>query len=448
MCISLNSSTSGMVNIKNNIQTNLFNKATEFAKDEQITDTEYQELENIANSDGNLTGEEQLFLQNLKDTSMRSEFVKSAKEAGFAPNGFNFSVDSKLDVESGSHKIKIEFAENPPPSKQMVGDMESAKETLSSIIPDNKKLEWNSINKHDVNSVKSFLDSLNLKTEDKVNFVQAYMTANFNHPGIDINWGGADLQEGINAVPKDSNGRKYLDCEAFVKLAGTLLGSNNVKDYSLASGNSGDKRDHQVAIFKSGKDAYVISNNEITKVKNTGNAESMIKQAHPDFKNISEDLNGAMKADTGNYKVGETLYNDDGSKIKITSIKDADTMIGKISKDDGTSCNVQIKINPDTGEYEYKIAPQKGDTLDSGNGIVKFEDSKNGVLKNDNGTSYHVKLNSDGDIVPNPQKGDVFVTDIGAKIKVTNMPNAIGTLSDGTKKAVKVKVEGDHVVFE
>ncbi|MFN8575276.1 MAG: hypothetical protein U0354_00315 [Candidatus Sericytochromatia bacterium] len=401
MCISISSSTSGMVNTKNSTQTNLFNKATEAAKDGKITESEIKELEKIASSDGNLTGEEQLFLQSLKDTSTRSEFVKAAKDSNFDPNGFSFNVGSKLEVNSGSHKIKIEFADSPPPSKQMVGDIASAKDTLARIIPDNKKSEWDSLNKHDVNSVKKFLDSLNLNTDNKVKFVQAYMTANFNHPGIDINWGGASLQEGINAVPKDANGRKYLDCEAFVKLSSTLLGSNNVKEYGLASGYNGDKRDHQVAIFKSGNDAYVISNNEITKVKNSDNAESMIKEAHPDFKNVTEDLNGAMKADTGAYSVGDTLDTKDGGTIDIKTIKDATTMIGKISYPDGSNYHVKLKIDEDTGDYSYQAEPQKGDVFVTNNGtVINVGDMPNGVATLPNGNKANVKIlvDSDGNV--------------------------------------------------
>lgn len=401
MCFTINSSTSGMNNLNNKTQTNLFNKATELSKDNNLSDSDIKELEKIASSDNNLSGEEQLFLQGLQDHSMRNDFVKAAKESNFDPSGFSFSVGSKLEVQSGTHKIKIEFADTPPPNKQVVGDLQTAKDKLLRIIPENKRAEWENTNKHNVNSVKNFLNSLNLNTEKKVEFVQAYMTSSFNHPGIDINWGGANLQEGINSVPSDGNGRKYIDCEAFVKLGSELLGSDKVKEYSLASGNSGDKRDHQVAIFKSGNDAYVISNNEITKVNSKGTPESMIKEAHPDFDKITKDLNGAMKADTGSYKVGETITTDDGGTISIESITNATKMIGKMSYPDGNSYHVEIKIDEETGDYSYQTSPKKG---------------------------------------------DVFVTDNQTSITVGDMPKGVATLPDGTKSNVNISVSADGFV--
>lgn len=408
MSMDINRNTAGMMNRDNN----LYDKAVELSKDGKLSKTDLKNLEKMAKSDGNYTGMERLFIDDLKKEGGAETFAHFAKEAEFNPSGFNWNVESSsTTVKSGNRKIELVFSENPSGAKEIKGDINSAKATMEGMIPDDKMKKWEKLDKHNINSVKNFINGLNLSTEDKANFVQSYMTAYFNHPGVDIKWDGAGLQEGINAVPKDENGRKYMDCESYAKTAQTLLGGNssNFTTLGVASGANGSTRDHQVAVFRDGNDAYVISNNEITKVAGGASKsdDELVTTKYPDFSNVVVDPNGAMKNDTSVYSVGDTLNADNGTQINITSIDNATTMRGSVTDPGGNTYPVEVKVSERNGDYSFKPSFKAGDTISLANGIsVTMTDNKNGVATLPDGTQENVKLkvNNNGTFDIKPSK--------------------------------------------
>lgn len=382
MCFTLSNSLSGM-----NVQTpqgkkNLFDEAVKLSKDGSISNKDMEALKSLAGKD--TSPEAMMFIDTLEKGDGRKDFTQVAKSSKFDPSSFSISMDGKLSVKAAGNKdIILEFVDDPSAVKQVKGDIEEAKETMKNLIPVEKQAQWNKVNKQNVSEVKSFLDGIKLNPEGKAQFVQAYMTANFNHPGVDVAWGGASLQEGINAVPKDEHGRKFLDCEGFVELSQTLLGKDKTVPYAVAAGSRGDKLDHQVAIFKDGDNAFVISNNEVRRVsaKNADGTdkkpEEMINEFDSSFKNVVLDPNGAMKFDTAAYKVGDSLFPDSGEEIKLDAIHDATTMSGKMNDGNGNDFHVKVTLDEATGKYSSKSAPQTGDVFNLGNGISFKIDSPN-----------------------------------------------------------------------
>ncbi|MFN8674674.1 MAG: hypothetical protein U0457_21650 [Candidatus Sericytochromatia bacterium] len=449
MSFSVNSTTTGM----DNKGINLYNKAVELAKNGQLNEKGVENLEKIANSDGNYTGKERVFINDLKNSDNRDVFEAISKQSKYDPSSFNWEIDNpKTSVTSANgHNIELEFSDDPSPAKQIKGDIEEAKNNIDKLLPNNKKSEWENLDKNNVSKVKNFIDSLKLKTDDKVNFVQNYMTANFNHPGIDINWGGANLQEGINAVPTDENGRKYLDCEAYSKLAENLLAKNkSFTTLEVASGANGNKRDHQVSIHREGKDAYVISNNEIKKVPNgaSKNNQDLVKDTFPDFKNIIEDKNGAMKADTGTYSVGDELTQDNGSKIKISSIDSATKMSGIIDDSNGNKFNVDVRIDESNGNFKSIPNFKTGDKMKTPDGTLDVVNSSNGkyeaTLDDNNGSKYHVNLSVDKNdgsykYIPDFKSGDKVKTSTGIEINFTDNNKGFAMIN-GVKQNVTASV--------
>jgi hypothetical protein len=403
MCFNVGSNTAGMMNK----DINLYNKAVELAKDGTLSKDDVKKLEDIAKSDGNYTGVERVFLDDLKTEDGAIIFATQAKQAGFDPKAFTWGVvEPKTSVTSAAgHKIELIFSDAPKAAKQIKGDIPEAKRTMDDLIPADKKAAWEKTDKHNVAQVKSFLDGLNLSPDNKINFISAYMTANYNHPGVDIKWNGAGLQEGINTVPSDENGRKYLDCEGYAKLAETLLaGSGSFTNLGVASGASGDIRDHQVAIQRQGDDAYVISNNEIKKV--TGGAtksnEDLVKETYPDFKRVVEDKNGAMKADTANYDVGQILNTDDGANITIESIDTATKMTGVLNDSAGNNYHVKVVVDEASGNYKSIPEFKAGDKLTTDAGaVINFSGPGAAVATLPDGTTRNVTP------VVNPVTGEV-----------------------------------------
>src|SRR5690606_20437479 len=94
-------------------------------------------------------------------------------------------MEAKTKVTSSAgHEIELEFSDAPIASKQIKGDIEQAKADIEALIPSDKKAAWEKVNKHNVSDVKAFLNGLNLNPNDKIKFVESYMTAYFNHPGV------------------------------------------------------------------------------------------------------------------------------------------------------------------------------------------------------------------------------------------------------------------------
>lgn len=383
MSMPITSQTPGMVNVAPSAsgqppaRTNLMESAVEMARN-GLDQSEIARLNQQAASDGNVTANEQMLLQTLEaDSAGFSTAVQNAaRDPGFDPNGFSFNAMDSISLTSPEgHDITLQFSSNPSPAKEISGDIGEATRALERHIPAARRDEWNALNKHDVSSVSQFVNSLNLNLADRADFTQNYMTANYNHPGVDISWGGAGLQEGINAVPKDSNGRAYLDCEAYVKVAESMLGSSDqMSTYALASTPGSDRRDHQVAIRRDPNDpahAYVISNNEVTRV-DAGNRtpEQMIQSVYPDFRNVAEDRNGAMKFDSAAYNVGQVLSVDSSSGITVDSLDSATQMTGTLRHTDGSQYHVQMTIDEGTGDYSFKPSFKTRDQLVTNNGTV------------------------------------------------------------------------------
>ncbi|MEW6366683.1 MAG: hypothetical protein AB1714_18795 [Acidobacteriota bacterium] len=259
--------------------------------------------------------------------------------------------------------FQIEFTPNPKSSKRIIGDHALSRNAMISMIQKKGKMaEWDKLDKHDINGVKKFMDRMNLSTEDKVKFVNNYLTSFYNHPGKDIAWrGNPPLQDAINAVPVDKQGRKYLDCEGYTRLAGHLLGESKVNHYALDAEGSGG-RDHQVAVFREGGKAYVINNNQITKVDASNSDADAIREAHPGHKDIVRDTSGPMAYGTEMYKKGQSIH---GSipHAHVDRIVDPKTMIGQVNDPRRGSYHIKISVDPGTGRLSRKMDLRAGNEL-------------------------------------------------------------------------------------
>ncbi|MEZ0371293.1 MAG: hypothetical protein ACAI44_19520, partial [Candidatus Sericytochromatia bacterium] len=345
MSITFNANSTGM----DNRGTNLFRQAVELAQDGSLDDADMQALNQTAFADGVASTDEHNFIESLKSTN--SDFVQqvqsASSQADFDPQGFNWNVRDRTVVQSASGKdITLVFSDHPEPHKQVRGDIDQARQTLQNLSGN----RWSSVaNPHSIEQVRNFISSIQppLSNADKMRFAQAYMTAYYNHPGMDIAWNGASLQEGIDAVPTDSLGRKYLDCEAYLETAREISGLN-ITPYSLDADYSGT-RNHQVGVLRDGDRAYVVSNNEVQEMDINGRTdEQLIQAAYPDFDDIVVDQSGAMKVGTESVSVGLPLPNN--PDISVTRIIDGDTAEGLRTRPDGTSVHMQVDFNLDNGE--------------------------------------------------------------------------------------------------
>jgi hypothetical protein len=77
----------------NNNGVNLLNKATELAKDGNLTKKDMQELEKLANSDGKMNSTEAFFIDSLKTNA--KEFISKVKAAGFDPSSFTWEIQNQ-----------------------------------------------------------------------------------------------------------------------------------------------------------------------------------------------------------------------------------------------------------------------------------------------------------------------------------------------------------------
>lgn len=497
----VNHNTAGFQNVQGNQSRNLMDEAVSRAQSgNSLSETEVAELRQIANSDGNITAMEQMFLNSLSDESGRESFSLFTRESGFDANNFQWDVSdidnqnegqAQLRVQAGDRNMVLTFTENPSSAKQIHGDISQANQTLQSLIPDDRQADWANVDKHNVAQVRSFIDSLHLSTPDRANFVQAYMTANYNHPGLDIEWDGAGLQEGINAMPTDENGRKYMDCESYCLMAQNLLGGrdNQFTGLGVATTNSGT-RDHQVGVFRSGNDAYVVSNNEVTRIEGgarRGN-EALIQQVYPEFNNVVVDEN-LMGHDTSEYSQGQTLTSTDGNTtIVVDNIDNSSQMSGRVTSGNN-NYNVTVNVNERDGSwsqvpnlkrndtvaindgsgnvirmqsstignvnaggnnYHLRVTGNQDGTISTapalrsgdviGNGSITMQNATTGVF-NSGGNNYHVSVDQNMNVTPAFQAGDTFTTNTGASIRMINGRDAVGTLPNGQTANLRVTVD-------
>lgn len=127
----------------------------------------------------------------------------------------------------------------------------------------------------------------------------------------------------------------------------------------------------------------MVSNNEIKRVPDGAGKtdEELVAATYSDFSNVVSDKNGAMKADTSVYSVGDTLTPDDGSTITISTIDSATKMRGNTSFPDGSSVPVDITIDEKDGSFKYKSSVQAGDTITTSTGAtITMSDKNNGVV--------------------------------------------------------------------
>ena len=310
-----------------------------------------------------------------------------------------------LLVDDGKgHKMEVKFAQQPIPEKKIKGDVDKAKRTLASLIPANKNGEWKKLDKFNITAVRDFLKSCNLKPKDKAQFVQAYLTSHFNHPGNDIDWNGATLQDGIRAMPTDKQGRKFLDCEGFLKVSQTLLGADKVKAYAVDCNNSGS-RNHQVGVYREGQRTYVISNNAFKEVPTAKKLsdEKAIKQVHRQYKDIIADRSGVMNFGTESYKVGQMIApgKNQPRDITITRIRDGQNMEGYRTVNGGAGGNfyVRIHVDPATGGTRWLMAPKAGDE------IVDTKQNRRIMITGSRGANQYT-----GEIRQGGRKHNVLVT--------------------------------------
>ncbi|PKL76200.1 MAG: hypothetical protein CVV27_11510 [Candidatus Melainabacteria bacterium HGW-Melainabacteria-1] len=157
-------------------------------------------------------------------------------------------------------------------------------------------------------------------------------------------------------------------------------------------------RNHQVGVLRDGDRAYVLSNNEVQSFDVNGRSDAdLIQAAHPDFDDIVADQSGAMKVGTESLSVGDFLPGN--QDVTVTQIVDGSTATGRRTLPDGTSVNVQINFNVDTGEFRSRINPQAGDVLvdGSGNQITMTSGSHGTVTMADGRTGpVEVSVAADG----------------------------------------------------
>ncbi|GIW23584.1 MAG: hypothetical protein KatS3mg068_2591 [Candidatus Sericytochromatia bacterium] len=454
----------------NNVSSKFLDELKKASADKKITNDEIKNLLNKVETEDDIeivrdftSFDKQKVNMNIRSGSSQENFQLDIEENNLETDE-NDNIKETIRSSTGK-EITIRYAKDEttiPPSKQVKGTIEEANQKMDSILSPDKKAEWNRINKHNVNEVKSFINSLNLPMDKKAEFVQAYLTANYNHPGIDISWSGADLQEGINAVPTDKNGRKYLDCEAYAKLATELL-DGSAKYYGVHAPSpydSSDSRNHQVSVVRDGNNAYVISNNEITKISNASNKSDsqLIKSVYPDISNIKLDKSGPMKSGVDEYNINQKITLDNGSEVTIKSIDEKkNIMKGKLKDTDGEEYNVIGTVDANTGRTNWKRDYQVGDKLKLDSDVIKLTqkiDDKNFKGKIGN-IDVFIKIKDDGsfDWFQLYKKGDIIETPNGT-LKINKVDNknenfeGTFTRNDGITFNVKLRRGNDGLLHE
>lgn len=398
MGFAISQSTPGLVNRIRDQQINLFDKAVELSKDGELSNADINKLEHEAKADGNFTGQEQLLMQGLKDKASRQIFINVAREAKFDPSSFSFEIANKLIVPVDGKQIEVEFSSQPHEAKRSEGDRERALETIKQYLPEALQGRWDQ-NTYNLPEMKKLFEEMS-KGDAKSNpsyrtpyqrmeLLQAYLTANYNHPGKDINWQGVDLQKALPSMPRDREGRKYIDCEAYSQISETLLGADKIKHFDVASGGSADgRRDHQVSIYTDGDSAWVISNNQVSRVnakdgdRDRSPAE-MIHEVHPGFDKVVADGNGPMRFNSNSYQAGMEVRMGTGSILIERCEPNYGNFEAKFSDpDSGETFHVRTQIDPKTGELSNTITPKQGDVF---------------YLPTDNGQRYKLVM---GEIPP------------------------------------------------
>lgn len=443
--------TAGMVNQGRN----LMDEAVSRAKDGNLSTQDLTELRAIAASQDGVTGAEEVFLQDLADQTGNEFFVHQVSQADFDPTNFAFSTEGNAKLRSASgREISLEFTDAPIASKRVKGDIAEARRTMLAMIPPAKRSAFAAINPHQVADVKRFVDGLGLKGADKTRFLQAYMTANFNHTGKNIEWNGASLQEGIDTVPRDNLGRAYLDCEGYAELAKTILGDRGFTTFGVATSGPGSKRDHQVSIFREGKNAYALSNNEMVPVPGgAGKSDAAIlEQAFPgQFSDPVKDDNGAMARDTAEFRVGEKLTDEaDGDPVTttITAIDGPNTMRVRETSADGASYQLRMDQDPASGKLTGTVEPQVGDVFPLEGGSITISGPNGaGVFSDPAGNHFHVTVRPapDGKYKADKalQAGDVLINDDGSRVTLTSA--SAGVLSgNGSRYHVSLSLNDNQ----
>lgn len=444
-----------------NNQTNLVDAAIEKAKSGgELSATEVQELRTLAGSDGNVTGTEELFLQSLEDEVGRQVTSAEINGADFDPATYQFYTEGKVKVQSGTREIEMEFTDTPAEAKTIHGNRESAQRVMLNLIPADQRRAWASVDKHNVSAVRDFINGLNLNTPQKAEFLEAYMTAHYNHVGKNIEWNGASLQEGITAVPTDSQNRKYIDCEAYAEIARSILGDQGFTPLSVSTSGEGQQRDHQVSVYRSGDDAYVLSNNEVTRVPGGAGRDnqSLVHGVYPGFTDTVRDPNGAMLHDTSNYQVGNTLTGttSDGDSLEttITQIDGPLEMRAEVKvAETGGHFHNHITINAETGDHASVIDPQVGDVFPMGSANGSFTvtgPNGAGIYRDDDGNQYHGRVVSTGNennyrVEKTLQAGDVLKLNGGGTLTMDSATT--GRISSGKSNyhtEVTLEADGDH----
>jgi len=426
--LDISRNTAGMVNLGRN----LMDEAVKRAKDGDLSTQELTELREIAASEGGVTGAEEVFLQDLADQGGSRSFVHDVTQAEFDPNNFKFITDGNAKVKSATGKdISLEFTDSPSASKRVKGDIAEARRTMLEMVPPAQRGAFAALNPHRPVEIKAFVDRLGLSAADKTRFLQAYMTANFNHTGKNIEWNGVSLQEGIDAVPRDNLGRAYLDCEGYAEVARTLLGDTGFSTFGVATGGPGSKRDHQVSIFRNGSDAYALSNNEMVPVPGgAGKRDAeILEAAFPgQFSDPVKDQNGAMLRDTAEFRVGEKLTDEaDGAPATttITSIDGPNSLHVRQSNAAGDSYHLRMDQDAASGQLAGTIDPQAGDVLPMGSGKITISGPNGaGVYSDAKGNHFHVTVKPEPDGKFRAEKalqsGDVLVNDDGSKLTMSS----------------------------
>lgn len=427
----------------NNVSADFKKALDKASKDGKITKDEVKDLLKEVETEDDLT-----ILKNIaiKDDNKEDKSKLEFKiGSGDADSEYKLAIDSndftleknklKQDIKSGKEVIQITYADDVVKNNKssaskatttVVGNYETARTKLRDMIPDNKKKQWDNLNKHNINDVKKFMNSLNLSTEEKVNFVQKYLTGYYNHPGEDVQWiHSMSLQKSIDTVPKDSAGRKYVDCEGFAAIGTELLSTkdNKVKTYLVDATPDGisDERDHQISVYREGNKAYVISNNDIRPVeleksdKTLKTDEEAIAEAYqPEgFSKIKEDKSGAMKVGVGEWDAGDVLKSPDHTATVESIDEDKGTLTASLENNYGEKYKVEGKIGTD-GQLHYTRQYEKDDE-------VLFMD------KNKETKEYE----------PNGQK--MKITDVD---KATGKFSAVITNEDGEQTTVSGKLDG------
>lgn len=426
--LDISRNTAGMVNQGRN----LMDEAVKRAKDGNLSSQELTELREIAASEGGVTGVEEVFLQDLADQGGNRTFVHDVTQANFDPNTFHFITEGNAKVRSASGKeISLEFTDAPSASKQVTGDIAAARRTLLEMIPASQRTAFAALNPHRPAEVKAFIDRLGFSGADKARFLQAYMTANFNHTGKNIEWNGAGLQEGIDAVPRDNHGRAYLDCEGYAEVARTLLGDTGFTTLGVATGGAGSKRDHQVSIFREGNDAYALSNNQVVPVPGgAGRSDAEILEAGfpGQFSDPVRDQNGAMLRDTAEFRVGEKLTdeaNGDEATTTVTRIDGPNTLHVHQTNAAGASYHLRMEQDPASGQLAGTIDPQVGDVLPLDTGSITISGPNGAGLYTDpSGNSFHVTVKPEADGKFKAEKalqaGDVLINSDGTRMTLSS----------------------------